>query len=213
MSHTSTSIDTVTCDSVNQTIDLKKPLTLTDVIDNPKHKHLFQGVGKFKIKPVDITLKEGVIPYQSLPRRVPVTLQEPFVEEFGCMEYQGTIMKLDKSIIPEWLNSFVITHRQGSPNLPLRICLDPTLLNDAIVQPIKRSNTFDEVSHKLANVTHYTGFDATQGFFHVPLSEKSKMLTAMLTSYGTCVFNFLPMGSSCSGACINEHFSDLIEQG
>ena len=38
---------------------------------------------------------------------------------------------------------------------------------------------FDEVSHKLANATHYTGFDATQGFFHVP--KKSKMLTAMLT--------------------------------
>ena len=90
-------------------------------------------------------------------------------------------------------------------------------MNDAIVRPIKRSNTFDEVSHKLANATHYTGFDATQGFFHVPLSEKSKMLTAMLTPYGTYVFNFLPMGCSCSGdlfeACIHELFSDLIEQG
>ena len=41
---TSTSIDTVTCDSVNQTIDIKRPLTLTDIIDNPKYKHLFQGV-------------------------------------------------------------------------------------------------------------------------------------------------------------------------
>ena len=69
----------------------------------------------------------------------------------------------------------------------------------------------------LANATHYTGFDATQGFLHIPLSEKSKMITAMLTPYGTYVFNFLPMGCSCSGdlfeACIHELFSDLIEQG
>ena len=136
-SRTSTSIDTVTCDSVNQTIDIKRPLTLTDVIDNPKYKHLFQGVGKFKIKPVDITLKEGAIPYQSPPRRVPVALQDPFIEELGRMECRGTITKLDKSIAPEWLNSFVITHRQGSPNLPLHICLDLTPLNDAIVRPIK----------------------------------------------------------------------------
>ena len=54
-------------------------------------------------------------------------------------------------------------------------------------------------------------------FFHVPLSEKSKMLTGMLTPYGTYVFNFLPMGCSCSGdlfeACIHELFSDQIEQG
>ena len=100
---------------------------------HPLYKHLFQGVGKFKIKPVDITLKEGAIPYQSPTRRVPVALQDPFVEELGRMECRGTITKLDKSIAPEWLNSFVITHRQGSPNLPLRICLDPTPLNDAIV--------------------------------------------------------------------------------
>ena len=194
--------------SVNQTIDLKKPLTLSDVIDNPKYKYLFQGVGKFKIKPVEITLKEGVIPYQSPPRRVPDALQDPFIEELGRMERRGTITKLDKSVVSEWLNSSVITHRQGSPNLPLYICLDPTPLNDAIVRPIKRSNTFDEVSHKLANATHYTGFDATQGFFHIPLSEKSKMLTAMLTPYGTYVFNFLPMSCSCSGdlfeVCIHE---------
>ena len=43
------------------------------------------------------------------------------------------------------------------------------------------------------------------------------MLTAMLTRYGTYVFNFLPMGCSCSGdlfeACIHELFSDLLEQG
>ena len=101
LSCTTTSIDTVTCDSVNQSIDLQKPLTLTDMIDNPKCKHLFQGVGKFKIKPVDITLREGAIPYQSPPRRVPVALQDPFVEELGHMEHQGTITKLDKSITPE----------------------------------------------------------------------------------------------------------------
>ena len=51
----------------------------------------------------------------------------------------------------------------------------------------------------------------------LPLSDKSKMLTAMLTPYGTYIFNYLPMGCSCSGdlveACVNELFSNLIKQG
>ena len=167
-------------------------MTLTDVIDNLKHKHLFQGVGKFKIKPVEITIKEGMIPYQSPPRRVPIVLQDAFKAELVHMDREGMITKLDKNVAPQWLNSFVITHKQGSPRL--QICLDHLRpLNESIVGPIKRSNTFDEVSHKLANATHYTGFDATQGFFHIPLHEKSKMLTTMLTPYGTYVFNFLPM--------------------
>ena len=130
-SHTSTSIDTMTCDSINQTTDIKKPLTLTDVIYNPKYKHLLEGVGKFKIKPINIMLKEGAILYQSPPRRVPVALKDAFVAELGCMKHQGTIIKLNKSIAPEWLNSFVIAHRQGSPQLC--ICFDPTPLNSTIV--------------------------------------------------------------------------------
>ena len=74
-------------------------------------------------------LKEGAIPYQSPPRWVPVALQDPFVEELGHMEHQGTITKLDKSITPEWVNLFVIAQR-----LPITyICLDDTPLNGAIV--------------------------------------------------------------------------------
>ena len=123
LSRTSTSFDTVTCDSVDQTVNLTKPLTVTDIVDNPNYKHLFTGVRKFKIKQVDITIKEGAIPYQASPRRVPVALKEAFTAELDRMEHQGTITKLDKSVAPEWLNSYVIAHRQNYPSL--HICLDP----------------------------------------------------------------------------------------
>ena len=46
-SHTSAYIDTVTCDSIDNTANLTKPLTMTDIIDNPKYKPLFEGVGRF----------------------------------------------------------------------------------------------------------------------------------------------------------------------
>ena len=82
---TSTSFDTVTCDSVDQTVNLTKPLTVTDIVDNPKYKQLFTGVGKFKIKSIDITIKEGAIPYQAPPRRVPVALKDAFTAELDRM--------------------------------------------------------------------------------------------------------------------------------
>ena len=37
-------------------------------------------------------------------------------------------------------------------------------------------------------------FDTTKGFFHVPMNEKSKLLTAMLTPYGIYIYNVLAMG-------------------
>ena len=61
-----TTVDTVNCDNI--TPRPTRPLTKTDITENPKYKHLFQGVGKFKIKPVDITIWEGATPYQAPPR-------------------------------------------------------------------------------------------------------------------------------------------------
>ena len=34
----------------------------------------------------------------------------------------------------------------------------------------------------------------TERFFHVPMDENSKLLTAMLTPYGTYIYNALAMG-------------------
>ena len=153
------SVDALTCNAIKKTVVPKEPLILTGVLDHPMYKPLFEGVGKFKIKPVEIKIKEGVIPYsapplfegvakfkikpvkikikegvipyRAPPQRVPVTLQDVFKNELDNIEYQGTITKLDKSVAPEWFNSFVIAHRQGDPKL--HICLDPKPLNGAII--------------------------------------------------------------------------------
>ena len=56
------------------------------------------------------------------------------------------------------------------------------------------STTLDEVSHKVAGAKFFSVFDATKCFFHLPLSEKSKLLTVMLTPEAVYVFNVLSMG-------------------
>ena len=52
------------------------------------------------------------------------------------------------------------------------------------------------MSFKLKNAKHFFVFDATKGSFHLPLSDKSKLLTAMLTLIGVYVFNVLANGLS-----------------
>ena len=59
-----------------------------------------------------------------------------------------------------------------------------------------------------------TGFGVIQGFFCFWFGKKSEMLTAMLTSCGAYVFNFLPMGCSCSSNLFESWtLSYLTEQG
>ena len=91
------------------------------------------------------------------------------------------------------VNSLVIVKK---PNGSLRICLDPTDLNKDIIRPVCNSQTMDDVVHRLKGAKFFTVFDTSKGFFHIPLDQESKLLTAMLTPFGIYVYNVLAMGLS-----------------
>ena len=68
----------------------------------------------------------------------------------------------------------------------------------------------DEVSHKLAGAKFFSMFDATKGFFHLPLSKNSKLLTVMLMPEGVYVFNVLVMGLCNSGDLLESVLKQLL---
>ena len=128
------------------------------------------------------------------------------------MENARIISKYDSisGPTPEWLNSFVTVQK---PNGSLQICLDPTDLNKYIVHPVCNSYTLDEILDKLRGSLFFAVFDMTKGFFHVPMDEKSKLLTAMLTPFGTYIYNVLAMGladaTDLFEICIHQLLQDL----
>ena len=126
---------------------------------------------------------------------MPLALKDQFKQELDNMVSQGILSKLDDANVnaPEWLNSFVVVNK---PKGKLRICLDPTDLNPFIVRPVCNARTLDEIIVLLKDAVHFAVFDSTKGFFHVPLDEASKMLTAMLTPVGIYIYNVLAMGLS-----------------
>ena len=122
-------------------------------------------------------------------------IREQFKNELDNIVSQGILTKLDDANknAPEWLNSFVIVKKL---NGNLRICLDPTDLNPYIVRPVRNARTLDEIINLLKDAVHFTVFNSTKGFFHVPMDEASKLLTAMLTPVGIYLYNVLAMGLS-----------------
>ena len=71
----------------------------------------------------------------------------------------------------------------------------------------------DGVNEKLKGVKYFAVFDTSTGFFHVPLDQESKMLTAMLTPFGMHVYNVLAMelsnATNLFETCIREILEDL----
>ena len=53
-----------------------------DNITQDKHfKHLFRGIGKFLVKPVDLEINPEIDPFQTPPCRVPVAMKDKFEAE------------------------------------------------------------------------------------------------------------------------------------
>ena len=162
------------------------------IINHPKYANLFSGVGHFKCKPVHITMKQNGTPVQKPPRRVSIAMKDKFKQKLDSMEAQCIISKYDgRDVSPEWLNSFVIVKK---PSGALCICLDPTDLNKEIIRPVCNVQTIDDVIHKLQHAKYFAVFNTSKGFFHILLDQESKLLTAMLTPFGICVYSVLAMG-------------------
>ena len=116
------------------------PLTKQDILET--YADIFTRIGKFPGLPYKFQLKPNAKPTRHAPRKVPIHLQEAFHEEIRNLEVLG-ILKETKDVT-EWVNSFVIvekklpidpsnSHSPGhSVNKKLRICLDPSDLNEAL---------------------------------------------------------------------------------
>ena len=121
---------------------------------------------------------------------MPLAVKDQFKQELDNMVSQGILNKLDDANVnvPEWLNSFVVVKKL---NGKVFTCLDPTDLNPYIVRSVCNARTLNEVIALLKDAVHFSVFDSTKGFFHVPLDEASKLLTV-----GIYMYNVLAMGLS-----------------
>ena len=101
------------------------------IINNPKYRHLFKGIGCFNCTPVSIELQADAAPVRKAPQKVPLALKDNFTAKIQSMVEQEILSEVTQTMkTPEWLNSFVIVKK---PNSNLHICLDPTDVNKHII--------------------------------------------------------------------------------
>ena len=144
---------------------------------------VFEGIGKFPGKPYKIQLDPKVPPKQTPCRPVPIHLKEAFKVEIDKMLKAGVLKPIQEAT--PWTNSFVLvkgTDQQGKPKL--RICLDPTNLNRAIIREPYHFKTPEDISHLLVNATVLTVLDCKKGYWHQELDVASSYLTTFNTEFG-----------------------------
>ena len=171
--------------------------------------NLFNGIGCFK-GTVPLQLKLDSKPYQVPPRHVAYVLQKPFKEELECLQKVDIITHLGVDETAEWCNSFLLVPKA---NGKVRLCLDLVLLNQALIRPIHRGPTLNDILPRLNNVYYMSIIDVSSGYHNLWLDTQSSYLTTFACPFGRYQYKHLPFRAVPAGdmfQCkIDEFFNDM----
>ena len=110
----------------------------------------------------------------------------------------------------EWCNSFVLVPKV---NGKVRLCLDPARLNQALIRPIHRGPTLNDILPRLNYVKYMSIIDASLGYHNLQLHTKSSYLTTFAYPFGKYQYKCLTFGAASAGDMfqhkINEIFNDM----
>ena len=166
---------------------------------------LFNGIGCFE-GTFSFQLKPDSKPYQAPPRYVAYALQKPFNEELEHLQRMDIITPLGVDELVEWCNKFVLLPKA---NGKIGLCLDLVRLNQALIRPIHRGPTLNDILPKLNGVKYMCIIDASLGYHNLQLDTKSLYLTMFMCPFGRYWHKHLPFGAVPAGDMF-QHKTDEI---
>ena len=98
------------------------------------------------------------------------------------------------------------------PNGDVRVCLDPSNLNKAIIREHHKPMTVEEIAHELAGATVYTKADALKAFLQIHLTHKASLLTMFNSHRGRLRFLRMPFGAKMSQDVFQLRMDAILEQ-
>jgi hypothetical protein len=162
-----------------------------------KFPALFQGLGLLKTAH-SIVLKPNAIPFAiHVPRHVPIPLLEKLCAKLDKMEQQQVIVPVHEAT--SWCLPLVLTTKA---NGDICTCIDLTQLNKAVQCELHPMPVVEHTLVQVASAQYFSKLDALSGFWQIPLSPESSLLTTFITPFGRYCFLCLPFGISSAP----EHF-------
>ena len=169
---------TVSCKTVE---DLKK-----------LYPNSFDRLGSLK-GAYNIRIDPSVKPAMHARRKVPIQSKEAIDRELDYL-IEEEIIKEQVEPTP-WVSSVTFPRK---PNGDVRVCLDPSNLNKAIIREHHKPITVKEIAHELAGATVYTKADALKAFLQIHLTHEASLLTMFNSHRGWLRFLRMPFGAKMS---------------
>ena len=170
-----------------------------------KFPRVFQGLGNLG-EEYEIKLKPDAKPYSlCTPRHVPLPLRPKVAEELNKMEEMGVISKVIEPT--PWCAGMVVVPKKSGA---IRICVDLKPLNESVLREVHPLPKVDETLAQLTGAKIFSKLDANSGFWQIPLSQSSRLLTTFITPAGRYCFNKLPFGISSAPEHFQRRMSEIL---
>lgn len=141
---------------------------------------------------VDLHINKDVQPVQVTYYRVPVAVEPRLKEIWGSLKAQEIVE--DVTGPAPWISPVVIAQNGEK----IRPCVNMQEPNKAIMRehhPMPTSETFIS---KLKGAVMFSKVDLSRAFHHVPLTERSRVLTTFMTGEGLMRFTRLTFGMNAA---------------
>ena len=110
----------------------------------------------------------------------------------------------------KWCNSFVLVPKASGK---VRLCLDLAWLSQALIRPLHRGPTLNDILPRLNNVQYMLIIDMSSIYHNLKLDKQSSYLTTFPCLFGRYWYKHLPFGAVPAGdmfQCkIDEIFNDM----
>ena len=93
----------------------------------------------------------------------------------------------------------LVESKDKAGNHKLRICLDPTNLNKAIIREPYHFKTPEDIAHLIAEACTLTVLDCCKGYWHQQLDEQFSYMTTFNTEFGRYRYTVTSFGATVEG--------------
>ena len=81
----------------------------------------------------------------------------------------------------------------------LRLCLDPSWLNQALIRLVHRGPTLNDILPRFNNAKYLSLIDASSGYHNLKLDERSSYLMTFICQFGRYRYKWLLFGAMPAG--------------
>jgi hypothetical protein len=146
------------------------------------------GLGRLKIDPIHLELKEGAKPYHAKPFGIPKAYESTTKKEIERFEKLGIWKRVRENA---WTaGTFIQPKKTGD----VRVLTDFRKLNEYIVRRPHPLPKINDLLQKLEGFKYATAIDLSMGYYHIPLDDYSQKLCGTAVPWGLYQYTVLPMG-------------------